>query len=441
MKRWLVVLLVLLAVIVLISPGIVGRIAEKNIEKDIEWAAREAAGIDIRTESFERGWFTSEGRHRVVLNTPSVRKAAEAYREQHGYADLPSLVIDTRVDHGLVPITSLGRDMGSLTPGLASTVSTFKLDPGNGELVPLPGSLYSNVALDGTSDSRYLLAAGDMEIDALRIEWRGADLKFKTDWTAGAFTADGRVEPITVARDSDTVRIGAMTLAADQVRSDYGLSVGTAEFEIASMAVESANAPVTIGKTTFATQAAVANQRLNIGTRIEIDEIVVAGMGDIDFAMDLGLHRLDAASVKVVADAFKEAQAAPDPEMALAELYPRIEKDLQTIVAAGAELRIDKLDVTLPQGKLSTKLSIDISEGDAADFSWAAVLLALTATADVRMPAELFEYARTMSPDADMLVTMGLLLKDGEEYVLNARYAQGLLNVNGAPMPIPMPGM
>ena len=71
MKRWLVVLLVVVAVVVLVSPGIIGRIAEKNLEENIKWAESESAGIEIRTESFDRGWFTSVGRHRVVLNSAS----------------------------------------------------------------------------------------------------------------------------------------------------------------------------------------------------------------------------------------------------------------------------------------------------------------------------------------------------------------------------------
>ncbi len=65
----------------------------------------------------------------------------------------------------------------------------------------------------------------------------------------------------------------------------------------------------------------------------------------------------------------------------------------------------------------------------------------MTANADVRMPATLFEYMQLMNPQAGTLVTMGFLQRDGDDFVMIAEYAQGLLNVNGAPMPIPMPGM
>ena len=115
---------------------------------------------------------------------------------------------------------------------------------------------------------------------------------------------------------------------------------------------------------------------------------------------------------------------------------------MQKIVSAGAELRIDQLDVTLPQGKVTTKIVVNIPEDDSpADFAWSSVLLAMTASADVRMPATLFDLVAAMNPQAAGLVAMGILLQDGDDYVMNAEYAQGLLSVNGAPMPVPMPGM
>ncbi len=129
-----------------------------------------------------------------------------------------------------------------------------------------------------------------------------------------------------------------------------------------------------------------------------------------------------------------------DPGTALARLFPQIEGDLQKIVASGAEIRVEQLDVTLPQGKVTTKLLVEVAEGDSgAEFSWSSVLLAMTASATVRMPAALFEFLKTMNPQANALVAMGILQRDGDDYVMNAEYAQGLLNVNGAPLPIPMP--
>ncbi len=62
MNRWFVALLITLAVILLVSPGIVGRLAEKSVEENLDFVASENDEVVVTTESFDRGWFTSEGR-------------------------------------------------------------------------------------------------------------------------------------------------------------------------------------------------------------------------------------------------------------------------------------------------------------------------------------------------------------------------------------------
>ena len=73
MNRWFVAGLVTLALIVLVSPGIVGRLAQKSVEENLDFATSESDEIMVTTESFDRGWFTSEGRHRIELGDGSLR--------------------------------------------------------------------------------------------------------------------------------------------------------------------------------------------------------------------------------------------------------------------------------------------------------------------------------------------------------------------------------
>ena len=442
MKRWLVVLLIALAVLVLVSPGIVGRMAEKNLEENIEWAESEAVGIAVQTESFDRGWFTSEGRHRVALTGSAFRDALRSYQNETGNEDLPSLIIDTRVDHGLVPVGSLNRDSGSLMPGLASMISTFQVDPGNGEPVGLPATLYSNVGLTGAASLRFLLDGGEFQSEDVQIEWLGADIDVQANNTMGAYVIDGRLEPFTISGYGEAVDIGAVTVSADQLKSDYGFYVGTADLDIESLVAESSTAPGTIGNISFSADARIDAARLSLASNATIDEIVVPGMGEMDFALALSLHRLDAAAIQVINEAFKEAQGAINPEEALAELFPQIEPELQKIVAAGAEIRIDQLDATLPQGKVMMSMNVNVPEGDGvADFSWGSVFLNMTASADIRMPASLFDMLQMMNPEAGGLIAMGIMIRDGEDYVMNADFENGKLLINGAPLPFPIPGM
>ena len=65
----------------------------------------------------------------------------------------------------------------------------------------------------------------------------------------------------------------------------------------------------------------------------------------------------------------------------------------------------------------------------------------MEASADLTIPSGLYEMMVAMNPQVNAAVAMGILRADGDNYVMEAQYKQGLLTVNGAPMPIPIPGM
>ena len=66
---------VIAAIVVLLSPGIIGRIAEESVESNLQWAADESKGFVVTSERFDRGWFSSQGRHRIEIRDPGMRDA------------------------------------------------------------------------------------------------------------------------------------------------------------------------------------------------------------------------------------------------------------------------------------------------------------------------------------------------------------------------------
>lgn len=434
MKRWIVAALVILALLILVAPGIIGRVAERNLEQNLNWAASESSNIEISTERFERGWFTSEGRHRVSLHAATFGEAIREYRASSGNDELPSLIIDTSVDHGPVPVG----DAGSLAPGLANMLSTFQIDPGNGELVELPGSLRSKVGLSGATSSLFLLETGEFENSMARVEWQGADIALQTDWSDGTLIVDGRIEPLNIATDDQSLRVGAIDIVANQVRGDYGFNEGSTSIELESIVIEAPGNSFAIGALAFSAMADIDDTRLNFGSRVSVAEVDIPALGAASFILDMAFERLDAASMQTIIRTLRDAQAAADPKQALADARVSMEADLQRLAAAGAGIRIEQLDILLPQGTLSTRLKIDIPERDAGKiFTWSGVLLTTTASADIRVPTGLFELLLVSYPQANSLVAMGFLQRDGTDLVLNAEFAQGQLKVNGAPLPIP----
>ena len=158
MKKSLVAVLVVLALIVIVSPGILGRMAEKSVDENLNRAAEQQGDIVVSSDNFDRGWFSSEGQHRIEvkggnlgLMLTEVTPAGDA---------LPVLVIDTHIDHGLIPLSSLSGENGSLAPGLGRAVSTLSVELGDGKTIEIPGKIYSNLGLAGALESSYQVDAG-----------------------------------------------------------------------------------------------------------------------------------------------------------------------------------------------------------------------------------------------------------------------------------------
>ena len=131
MKKGVIAVLLILALVVIVSPGIVGKLAEKSVDENLNWAVDNSAELVVTSTGFDRGWFSSEGQHRVELGDGSVRAALTSF----GDTDSPVLLIDTHLDHGLIPFSSMSREEGSLTPGLGSAVSTLASIGGDADAV------------------------------------------------------------------------------------------------------------------------------------------------------------------------------------------------------------------------------------------------------------------------------------------------------------------
>jgi uncharacterized protein YdgA (DUF945 family) len=453
MKRWVVVALVLLAALILVSPGIVGHLAERNLQDSIRWAENERGDLLVTEEAFERGWFTTDGRHRVELKHGTLRSRLLKVTGGDAQQRIPALIVDTRIDHGLVPFTSMSREAGSLMPALASTVSSLQLDigeGGDGELIDIPGTLTSQIGLSGATASRYLLEPGSFESEAWGIEWQDADISVTTDASQRELAYDATIKPVSLRSGNRTVELGQTSFRGDARYAGFGFMVGSVLLELDGLSVDGSSPGAVsgggggehldIGELRLDASSEIVGERVGGRTTLTIADFSVPDFGDLDLALEISAHGVDASSLQGIIAGLQAAQRAPEPDAALAALYPRIEGDLQRLLAAGAELRIDRFDVTLPQGVVTTSLHLQLPQGDPrGDFSWAALLLALSASADLRVPVALMELAQAANPQSGALIAMGILKRDGDAYVVDAKYRKGLLTVNGAPMPIPLP--
>lgn len=439
MKRWPIVLLIAIAVLIFLTPGIVGRLAEKNLDQTLSWLEEENDDIAITSELFDRGWFTSEGRHRVTAKNGALLEVF-ATTDNAGNGEQPSLLIDTRLDHGLVPITSLGREEGSLTPGLASSVSTLHIDNGSGEITDLPGKIYSNIGLTGNTTLHYLMDEGSTTDEGALIRWSGADITVNAEAESRSFSAKGTIKPTSIDSEGVMTEVGAVVFDIVQDRSEYSFGIGSVNFTVDSVAVTSPTQPnAGFGNISIDAASELVGGRVNAVSSIELGEVIMPGLGAMNMFMDVDANGLDADSLEAIVSALRAAQSDGQSGAALDDLLPQVESDLETFVMQGVELDITRFDISLPQGDLLAAINITIPQSDAgASFAWPSVILATTASVDLTVSASLFEMAQAMYAEADTLLAMGVLKRQGENYEMEVRYASGLLTINGAPMPIPL---
>lgn len=435
MKKSIVVLLVVAAVIVLVSPGIIGRIAEESVDSNLQWAADESQGFAVTSARFDRGWFSSQGRHRIEIRDAEMRGALATLAGREPDDGNPTLIIDTRIDHGLVPVTSMGRTEGSLAPGLGRGVSTLSIEYPDGQSMEVPGTIYSAIGLNGVLTANYIVEPGSLEAEDGTASWGATNIELATDYKAERFEIDGTVESLVVNDAADTLVLGKTTFSGDQRPSRFGISVGDFELNVESVAVEEAGIEIyRLGAVAFAGTSDIDGERVNADVRLNVGALAIPGYGETDFATEMRFTGVDGAALGQMVRKLEDAGDNADPQ----QLQLLLREDLERLVAAGFELHVERFDFDLPQGPVSLKMRFTVDESDPVGFDLSSVLMTLDAEADLSASEGFVDHAMAMNPDAGAIIGMGYMRKNGDVYEMHAEYAKGLLTINGAPMPIPM---
>lgn len=435
MKKSVVAVLVLLAVVVLVSPAIVGRMAENSMGENLNWAANESGEVKVTSEKFARGWFSSEGQHRIELRDGELLTAIQAMSGPVDAADLPVLVISTHIDHGLIPVTSMSRDKGSLAPGLGSAISTLQVELPGGEAIDVPGTIYSKLSLGGNLHSNYVLEAGEHAEDGMSATWGPTDINVTTNPVSGEAAFNGTVGSLSVVDENQAVSLRTLTFEGQQTPTAFGISVGDVDFALDDLVVASDGNTVS-GIKTLAVKASsnIDGDDLNANATMNMVLQDMPQIGALSLDMIFGLEGADAATMGRVQQALETVGSTGDP-MAM---YSTIEGDIKTLFASGFDMNFEQLDVTLPQGKITSKMLFSFEEKNAGTFDWSSLLLGTEASIDLSIPEPVVQMIVQANPDAAMVIGAGYLVLRGDAYEMKAELKKGLLTVNGAPIPIPL---
>ncbi|NQV87697.1 MAG: DUF945 family protein [Woeseiaceae bacterium] len=435
MKKSVIALILLAVLIIIVSPGIVGKMAENSVGENLNWAANESGDLIVTTNGFSRSWFSSEGQHRIELAEGGLRTAMMALVGSGGYDQIPVLLINTRIDHGLIPVTSMSRKEGSLAPGLGSAVSTLGIELAANETIDVPGTIYSTVDLSGDLDSRYILEAGATTVDGGEVTWQPTTINVAADPETGKVKFDGTVGAMTFGNDQQVVSIESLTFAGHQAGTQYGFRVGEVDMSMGEMSINS-NGMAAGGMQGLNIRASsvVNDGRADGSARLEMSGQTIPGFGDISVIADVKFGDLEAVALGVVSERLEGLARAADPAAAIMTA----EEEFKDLFAAGLDVGVSQFDVALPMGTVEMKMALAVPASDRASFAWTSLLLSAVGSLYVTVPEALVQLATSMNPQVGAIVGMGYLKKDGDVYIMDVDMKKGLLTINGAPVPIPL---
>lgn len=435
MKKSVLVLILLAVLIIIVSPGIVGKLAEETVGENLNWAAEQSGELVVTSEGFDRGWFSSEGQHRVEIADGSLRTAMTTAAGGGIDTSLPVLLINTHIDHGLIPVSSMGREEGSLAPGLGSAVSTVAIDIGDGEQIDLPGAIYSKIGLTGDLDSHYVVEAGSQMADGGEVTWQASTINVTSNPKTGSVKFEGDVGAMTFGNDQQTVSIDGLNFVGQQAPSSYGFNVGSVELEVGALTSDAGGMSAGgMQGLSIKASSSVDDGVAAAAMRMEMNGQTIPGFGDISVNADIGFSDLDAAALGALTQRLEGLGDALDPD----RIIMAAEEEFKGLFAAGLGVGVQQLDIALPMGTVEMKMTIEVPESDRAAFEWSSLLLDTVASLDVRVPEALVQLASSMNPQTGAIIGMGYLKKEGDIYIMDADLKQGLLTINGAPIPIPM---
>ncbi len=435
MKKSVIALILLAVLIIIVSPGIVGKLAEESVGENLNWAARESGELVVTSDGFDRGWFSSEGQHRVALGNGNIRSAITTAAGGDFDEQIPVLLINTHIDHGLIPVTSMSRDEGSLAPGIGRAVSTLAVEYDGDQLMEVPGVIYSKIGLGGDLDSRYTLQAGTMIVDGGEVTWQPTIINVASSAASGEIEFDGDVGAMTFANNQQIVTIDGLKITGMQEPTAYGFRVGDVEMTIGPMTVES-NGTTAGGMQGLSVKgsSSVDDGLVVAAMRLEMSGQTIPDFGDISVIADMSFSDIDAAALGAVSARLETLKGTQDPN----QIMLAAQDEFKALFAGGIGVDVKQLDIALPMGTVEMKVNLAVPAFDGATFEWSSLLLDAVASVDVRVPEALVQLASSVNPQTGAIIGMGYLKKEGEVYIMDADLKKGLLTINGAPIPIPM---
>ena len=447
MNRIVLVVLILLAGLIVMTPFFVGVLAQHEVETVMyAYEVQTAPAIQIAEKSYDRGWFSSnaEWKFKYNVNPASTSDGSFSF-------DTLMATVTAKVHHGPVPFTTIGSESGFTPFALSVMESQMHIGLGDEIGMTIPGTTRLVLDFDGSGNIEYSSEPTSINISGtpLAVKWGGG----KMSGTAGAglssVRGEGTIETFEIsgiaAGIGNTVAIGPIKTTFDQTLTSYGFNEGSFRFTVDEVAVKTDDAAfVTLNDIAMDVTLALDGEYLDEDFEFTISNITSPMWPGGGFVLKANLGHFHAKAVKAFSDAVSSMTKNGQAMSPMAMLTPEVLEAVQLVLAGGPEFHISELRVDSPMGEIYMQMNLVLSAAAPGETVMLnlGLLNDLTADAVIRVPQMLAQQLPLMNPAAgaqlEQMVQNGVILAEGDHYVVEMEYASGVLTLNGLPMPIPI---
>ncbi len=473
MKKVILVLVVLIALLALGLPRIIGGSTQSNLEAHIA-RLDENPMLAIRVAEYDRGWFSSRARVEI---SPDENYIAMMAAGAQADADVDADIVEMLAEQAISVEVDLAHGPIAVADGVYFGMSKIhaRLDDSDPTVamvtdelgIPYLAELDGRVSYGGTFSFtsnippiEYLDESGQLSFSGLTVDGTlsGPDLRL-----------DGNAERLLVDADGATATIEDFTLAADSQRINHLLWAGDFSATLARVSIVES----------LTGSGAVEIDGLRMDGDVDVDETGELLDATVTYAADsvtvpqeeLALSdseftvRLENLSVQALTDYYDIVlnMDVTDPAAAAMALPPVLGRLLEK----NPSVAFDPIRFTLNDESFVAGVSLRTVNGDQGgiDLSNPMVLLGMfEASATLTAAKPLLERLATQAamaqlgtldesqipPDQDpesmaeaqtqlMIATFlgqGYIIDDGQNYTTEIEYSNGEVRVNGMPLPL-----
>lgn len=437
MKSLLKFLLPVLLLVFILAPGVTGYLVESAVNKNKDGIANMMRGgpFSLLDNEFRRGWFNSDQTTELRIDDPRISATLRQLVGSDLDAEMPTLLVQTRATHGVIPVTS--PDKGGFRPAIAQAESELFLKYGSRNMEPLPLTLYSSVGVANWAklETRPFIRTIGTTQGPVIINWQRGTLEASL---GKSVSVAGDFGPLTLRSDDGQLRWESLEFQTKYNAGIYAFPQGESSIHIPAADFEATNGDaLSLQDMDAEGRMEVVNGRARANAAFESGAISLPGL-DINTASMAMQYDVDAMMLSAVFLAMREQRAAASLPDARAPDSAKLLAALGELAKGGGSLSLDKFDLVVNGEKVQLEFDIKVPSGHNDPVE---ALRNGVGKGQFVIPQLVVDLLSAGKPEIANAVQMGagfgFLKKHGNSYSTEFSYEDGILTLNELPLPLP----